>query len=151
MNETYSATSRASPTGSDAMRLSHLILPLLLPVLSAADTQANGDMQLTVKPVLCITDKRTPRCEMSFLVIWQSGSSGYYCLFSDFNTAPIRCWNEEHTGRLQDERTVQSNFNYWMTGDDAGYRLAQVSIEVLRMDSDDRRRRRRTRHVWDIN
>ncbi len=108
-------------------------------------------MRLSVKPVLCITDNRNPSCEMSFLVVWESGINGYYCLFSDFDDTPVRCWNEERSGRLNDDRTVQSNFSYWMTGEDLGYRLAQVDIEVLRMDSDDRRRRRRTRHVWDIN
>jgi hypothetical protein len=38
-----------------------------------------------------------------------------------------------------------------MTGLDTAARLAQVDVEVLHLDSDDRRRRRRTRHVWDIN
>ena len=127
-----------------------LVVPLLLAPL-AGSAAPGEDMQLTVKPVLCITDRRTPRCEMSFLVIWRSGTSGYYCLYNDFDDAPIRCWNEERIGRLQDERTVEENFSYWMTGDDDEHRLAQVRVEVLRMDSEDRRRRRRTRHVWDIN
>lgn len=122
---------------------------LLLAGFAAADD--DNDMFLSVKPVLCITDNRTPSCDMSFLVIWQSGISGYYCLFSDFDDAPVRCWNEDREGRLNDPRSVQSDFSYWMTGDDHGLRLAQVNVEVLRMDSDDRRRRRRTRHVWDIN
>ena len=108
-------------------------------------------MRLSVKPVLCITDKRTPRCEMSFLVIWETGKSGYYCLFSDFDEAPVRCWNEDVSGRHDDERTVETSFSYWMTASNLEQRLAQVDVEVLRMDSDDRRRRRRTRHVWDIN
>ena len=38
-----------------------------------------------------------------------------------------------------------------MTAEEYSVRLAAVTVEVLRMDSDDRRRRRRTRHVWDIN
>lgn len=122
---------------------------LLLPGIAAAEN--DGDMLLSVKPVLCITDSRAPSCDMSFLVVWQSGDSGYYCLFSDFDDAPVRCWNEDREGRLNDPRTVENNFSYWMTGDDHGLRLAQVNVEVLRLDSDDRRRRRRTRHVWDIN
>ena len=88
---------------------------------------------------------------MSFLVVWQSGETGYYCLFNDFIDAPVRCWSEERAGRQNDARIVQENFSYWMTGRDSDSRLAQVDVEVLRMDSDDRRRRRRTRHVWDIN
>ncbi len=126
-------------------------LALLLPALALAEDQAGDDMRLTVKPVLCITDNRNPSCDMSFLVVWQSGDTGYYCLFSDFTETPARCWSEQRAGRLSDDRIVRENFSYWMTGSDPDSRLAEVTVEVLRMDSDDRRRKRRTRHVWDIN
>jgi len=128
-----------------------VILALLLPALAVAEESSDDDMQLTVKPLLCITDNRNPSCDMSFLIVWQSITTGYYCLFSDFTDAPMRCWNEERTGQLDDDRTVTQNFSYWMTGTNAAARLAQVNVEVLRLDSDDRRRRRRNRHVWDIN
>ena len=124
----------------------------LLPLTTVADTDvADQSMQLTVKPVLCITDKRTPSCQMSFLVLWESAQTGYYCLFSDFGKAPIRCWSSELSGRTKDERIVQNDFRYWMQDDNSELQLAVVTVEVLRLDSDDRRRKRRTRHVWDIN
>ena len=128
-----------------------VILALLLPALAVADESSGDDMQMTVKPLLCVTDNRNPSCDMSFLIVWQSIATGYYCLFSDFTDAPMRCWNEERTGQLDDDRTVTQNFSYWMTGTNEGARLAEVTVEVLRLDSDDRRRRRRNRHVWDIN
>ena len=126
-------------------------LALLLPALALAEDQEGDDMRLTVKPVLCITDNRNPSCDMSFLVLWQSGETGYYCLFNDLTEAPVRCWSEEQVGQLSDDRIVRENFSYWMTGSDPDSHLAEVTVEVLRMDSDDRRRKRRTRHVWDIN
>jgi hypothetical protein len=132
------------------MRL-FIALTLLLPALAVAENQVSDDMRLRVKPVLCITDNRNPTCDMSFLVVWESGESGYYCLFNDFTEAPVRCWSEERAGRLSDDHIVGKNFSYWMTGSDTDSRLAVVTVEVLRMDSDDRRRRRRTRHVWDVN
>lgn len=128
-----------------------ITLVLLLSALALAEDQAGDDMRLTVKPVLCITDNRNPSCDMSLLVVWQSGETGYYCLFNDFTEAPVRCWSEELAGRLSEDRIVRENFSYWMTGSDADSRLAEFTVEVLHMDSDDRRRRRRTRHVWDIN
>ena len=128
-----------------------LTLALLLPALAMSERAAAEDMSLSVKPVLCITDKRNPSCDMAFVVMWQSALTGYYCLFNDFDDAPVRCWNEERTGELSDERTVRENFSYWMTDRDLASRLAVVTVEVLRMESDDRRRKRRTRHVWDIN
>jgi len=132
------------------MRLSFTFV-LLLPVLALAEEQADNAFQLTVKPVLCITDNRNPNCDMSFLVIWQSVKQGYYCLHNDLAEVPVHCWSEERAGRLDDDRIVQDTFSYWMTGDDTDMRLAEVVVEVLRMDSDDRRRKRRKRHVWDIN
>ena len=128
-----------------------ITLALLLPALAISEQAAAEDMSLSVKPVLCITDKRSPSCDMAFLVVWQSALTGYYCLFNDFDDAPVRCWNEERAGELSDERTVRENFSYWMTDRNLASRLAVVTVEVLRMDSDDRRRKRRTRHVWDIN
>ena len=128
-----------------------ITLALLLPALALAEDPAGDDMRLTVKPVLCVTDNRNPSCDMSFLVVWQSGETGYYCLFNDFTEAPMHCWSEEQAGQLSDDRTVTEDFSFWMTAADTRARLAQVDIEVLRLDSDDRRRRRRTRHVWDIN
>ena len=128
-----------------------LTLVLLLPALALCEEEAVENMTLTVKPLLCITDNRNPSCDMAFLVAWQSALTGYYCLFSDLDDVPVRCWNEERMGQLSDERTVRENFSYWMTDRDPSSRLAEVTVEVLRMDSDDRRRKRRTRHVWDIN
>ncbi|MDH5619286.1 MAG: DUF3019 domain-containing protein [Gammaproteobacteria bacterium] len=126
-----------------------LALVLVAPAL--AQDPVDTGMQLTVKPVLCITDNRNPTCDLSFLVVWQSGETGYYCLYNDFSEAPIHCWSEDRAGRLHDDRIVRENFSYWMTSSDPGSRLAEFTVEVLRMDSDDRRRKRRTRHVWDIN
>ncbi len=135
------------------MRRLLLFVLLAAPASLLADTPVDDASQvhLTVKPVLCITDARTPECDMSFLVYWQSGSKGYYCLFNDFDELPLRCWDDDDTGELSDERTVKEDFSYWMSGDEAGVRLAAVTVEVLRLQTDDRRRKRRTRHVWDIN
>lgn len=127
------------------------LLTLLLisywPNAWAAD---DSPVELKVKPVLCIIDAKTPSCQMSFLVIWQSAESGYYCLYNDFGESPIRCWTDERTGEVNDERNVQNEFSYWMTGEDEQSPLAVVAVEVLRLDTDDRRRNRRGRHVWDI-
>jgi len=131
------------------------LIPALL-ALAAAPSLADTDVpidyavQLKVTPILCITDERTPSCQISFLVIWQSEQTGYYCLYSDYEESALRCWTDKRSGELNDERTVQTDFNYWMTGNDNESLLAMVAVEVLRMDTGDRRRKRRSRHVWDI-
>lgn len=134
------------------MRWLIILMLLFLSPYARADTDATTDspVKLKVRPVLCIVDERTPNCQMSFLVIWQSEQTGYYCLYNDFEESALRCWTDKRTGEINDERTVETDFSYWMTGDDSESLLAVAAVEVLRMDSDDRRRKRRGRHVWDI-
>lgn len=151
MSATCWVTSPVSASGFDKMNRLALLLLLFLPLFVAAETDNEVNMRLTVKPMLCIVDERTPRCEFPFLVVWESELDDFYCLFNDFGEAPLACWNDEHNGRLNDERSVNESFSYWMTGRDAENRLAVIAVEVLRMDTGDRRRKRRTRHVWDIN
>ena len=145
-SKTCSVTSPASVTGLDDVRTLVLLLLTLLPALTSAD---NG-VRMKVRPVLCIVDERTPSCQMSFLVAWESDAAGYSCLYNDFGRAALRCWTEQRSGEHSDERSVDAGFSYWMSRDTSDAPLAVVAIEVLRMDTDDRRRKRRSRHVWDI-
>lgn len=128
------------------MRWLGVVLLLLIPLPGSADDK----MQLKVKPSLCIIDEQTPSCNMSFVVLWQSAETGYYCLYNDFEQSPLRCWSEQRSGELNDQRTVENEFRFWMAGDDKESPLVVVAVEVLRLDSGDRRRKRRSRHVWDI-
>ncbi len=131
-------------------RLIILLLFIMASVVRAEpDDAASAPVRLKVKPVLCITDERTPFCQMSFLVEWQSDVMGYYCLHNDIEESALRCWADRQAGELDDERTVQNAFTYWMSDDDDSL-LASVTVEVLRMETEDRRRKRRGRHVWDI-
>ena len=67
-----SAISWASASGSADMKRLFILLVFLLPAIVAAETGVDPDMRLSVKPVLCITDKRTPTCDIAFLVVWES-------------------------------------------------------------------------------
>jgi len=127
-----------------------LIVWLFAGVAHSQDSAESG-LELDVKPVLCVTDHRNPVCRLEFRVTWESTSKDYYCVFNDLLEGPLRCWEDASSGETTDERDVEESFTFWMTGDDLKDRLAEVAIEVLRLDPDDRRRRRRTKHVWDIN
>jgi hypothetical protein len=72
-------------------------------------------------------------------------------VFNDFSEGPLRCWEQASAGSTTDERNFEDSFTFWMTGEDLQSRLTEVVIEVLHLESGDRRRQRRTRHVWDIH
>ncbi len=131
-----------------------LLLLLSLTTPAAADDPEAAETaetaEITVRPLLCIVDRRTPVCDLVFHVTWRSERRGYYCVLSNLDETPLRCWREQRAGRLTDERSVAENFSYMINEGESEPPLDSVTVEVVRMDSDDRRRRRRTRHVWDL-
>lgn len=114
---------------------------------AAADVPA---VRLIVKPLLCVTDRDAPVCTMTFNIRWKSDTAGDYCLNDSALSAPMRCWASALSGTHAQQREVGEAFVYWLGAPGGAQRAAEVKIEVLRLDSADRRRERRTRHVWDV-
>ena len=124
-----------------------IVLAVLLMSMPAA---ADEDVELTVKPLLCIVDQRTPSCDMLFRIVWRSADRGYYCVLSSLEDEPLHCWLEQRGGELDDERSAEEDFSYSINEGNGDPPLDTVTVQVVRVDSDDRRRRRRSRHVWDL-
>ena len=117
---------------------------------SAVRAQEPPEVSLSVKPVLCITDSREHSCALSILVSWRSNRAGRFCLHNDFSDGPLRCWELAEAGMHVEERVVEDTFRYWLVDGTSEARLAEASLDVMSADSDDRRRQRQRRHVWDI-
>lgn len=122
-------------------------------VLAACLPAAGADVpaaRLIVKPLLCVLDRESPMCAMTFNIRWKSEEAREYCLNDSAQNAPLRCWPITDSGSHQQDREVSEAFVYWLGAPGGAERLAEVRIEVLRLDSQDRRRERRSRHVWDV-
>jgi Protein of unknown function (DUF3019) len=107
-------------------------------------------VRLSVKPLLCVIDKDAAACTISFDVRWKSTLPAEYCLNDSARPTPLRCWPRVDSGEHTQERTVSEDFVFWLSPPTGTERVAEAKIEVLRVGSDDRRRERRTRHVWDV-
>jgi hypothetical protein len=125
----------------------------------AADSSASGTppVKLVIKPLLCVIDKDATSCAVTFDIRWKSPQPAEYCLNDSVQSTPLRCWPRTLAGEMKQERVVSEEFRYWLSPPAGGLtqpagteRLSEVKIEVLRVGSDDRRRERRTRHVWDV-
>ena len=130
-------------------------LPAALALVTCTTLSSQAQVQdrrvtLTVKPVLCITDRREESCALSILVVWRSSRAGRYCLHNDLTAAPVQCWPLAESGMIIEDRVVDETFRYWLTDGESDNRLAEATLDVMSTESDDRRRHRRRRHVWDI-
>jgi hypothetical protein len=106
--------------------------------------------RLVVKPLLCVTDREATVCSMTFNIHWKSATQAEYCLNDSVGENPLRCWESATAGSHSEHREVREAFVYWLGAPGSTQRVAEVKIDVLRLDSADRRRERRTRHVWDV-
>ena len=107
-------------------------------------------VKLVIKPLLCVLDKTATTCAITFDIRWKSTQPGDYCLADSTTANPLPCWQRSATGPMKHERSSSDHFAFWLTPPAGGARLSEVKIEVLRVGSTDRRRERRTRHVWDV-
>lgn len=139
-----------------ACLLAGLLASLLLPQPAAAAESATP-VKLVIKPLLCVIDKEGASCAVTFDIRWKSVQPAEYCLSDSVQPTPLRCWPRVTAGELRQERVFSEDFRYWLSRPPGaqsppagGERLSEVKIEVLRLGSDDRRRERRSRHVWDV-
>lgn len=122
---------------------------LLLAALPALAAEPSP-VKLGVKPLLCVVDKGASSCIMSFDIRWKSTRTGEYCLNDSAKPEPVHCWSPALAGVVLQEREVSEEFVYWLGAPGGSDHLSEVKVSVLRVDSADRRRERRTRHVWDV-
>jgi Protein of unknown function (DUF3019) len=128
----------------------YLAIATCLVTCAASSIAAEPPLKLAVKPVLCVLDKDATSCKMSFDIRWKSVLAGEYCLNDSFLSAPLRCWAGARTGEERVQRDVSEDFLFWLGAPAGATHLAEVKVSVLRVGSADRRRERRTRHVWDV-
>jgi hypothetical protein len=126
-------------------------LALLLAVVSFPAGAAEPPVKLAVKPLLCVLDKDATSCTMTCDIRWRSLIAGEFCLNDTLQPEPRICWGSGQTaGRTTERRVVSEELMYWLGVPTGTERLSEVKISVLRVGSTDRRRERRTRHVWDV-
>jgi hypothetical protein len=132
------------------MRTSLTLLIACCLTMARPTLAADAPVRLIVKPLLCVIDKGASSCAVTFDIRWKSERAAEYCLNDEAQPAPVRCWPRGLVGEHRQERIVTQDFAFWLTPPAGTERAAEVKVEVLRVGSDDRRRERRTRHVWDV-
>ena len=109
-------------------------------------------VRLNVKPLLCVLDKNATACTVTFDIRWKSALRPSTVSTTRRSATPLRCWPSALSGEHR-QRTARDPARISSSGlsPPAGTeRVAEAKIEVLRVGSTDRRRERRSRHVWDV-
>ncbi len=139
------------------MRLTHKskIFFLLLFVVSQIEAetlvpdQKLPTAELQLSPRLCIRGTSDEVCEITVLIEWDGESAGKYCLYREQLEAPLKCWEQEKVGSINDRVKIQQNLEYWLVWA-AVDELDRRVLRLLTAKPDDRRKSRRRRHAWSV-
>lgn len=115
-----------------------------------AENNSQPEVQLTVKPSLCLIEAShgsKGKCESMFDVTWRSSQAISPCLYLDYKTDSINCWNNLRNGKLT--ITVENDESVLVTLENRTYRVtyAQSKIRVMNKAS---LTKKRYRNPWDF-
>lgn len=112
----------------------------------AAQVVALGeDLRFVVKPKLCVLSAEEELCQDTLEILWTASTEKSVCLFQSDKSLPLRCWENESTGRYSVEIS---------TGSDIEFQLREIKnkqlvvAELFEVQQDKQEFRRRRRNPW---
>ena len=129
------------------------ILSMAIVTCMPAYTAGNNrhpEVQLIVKPSLCLIETSNGnkgKCESMFDVTWRSNQAISSCLYLDYITNAIDCWNEQRNGKLT--ISIEKDESVLVTLENRTYQVtyAQSKIRVMNKAS---LTKKRYRNPWDF-
>lgn len=115
---------------------------------STTDTKV--DLTLTVKPHLCLRHADGDECRVEVIIDWRSNTAANFCLFSDLDKTSLQCWDHQQNGNRIELRVISEDLNYWVSIEGTSEKLAQRSVKIATLVSDERRSLRQRRHIWSL-
>lgn len=129
------------------MRYAALISLTLLCV--APDNTASAASELRIQPSVCLLQPGETICRTDVAIEWSSTVVLLACLSRLDIADPLRCWRDEQRGEFRETLTTERSTVYLLTSPD-NETLAEAKLDVLAVQPADKRRSRRSRHVWDL-
>ena len=134
-----------------------LFTSLLFIFINPASAEINAEveeptsleLELRVKPSLCLTYSSEEDCSLTVEVIWNNSKASNLCLFNVQEETPIECWENTQNATLTEERIMNEDLVYWLSPPGENTPLVTAKVEMASIVEDERRHRSR-RHIWNL-
>ena len=141
-------------TNFTSSKLKLFVISLLLIMtgsIEAEDTVNDLPVaELKLTPRLCIRGTSDEICKLNVLIEWDSNSSGKYCLHREGVEMPVKCWEQQSIGSINEQVAIIQNLDYWLVWFTSADELDRQVLTLLTAKPDDRRKTRRRRHAWSV-
>lgn len=99
-------------------------------------------IEFSIKPRLCVLPQGETLCEDQLEISWASHMPRSLCLFQSDKTLPLRCWEEETSGKHSFALAIANNVQFDLREIDKNSLLVSQEFEVVQNTDNFRRRRR---------
>ncbi len=106
--------------------------------------------ELKLTPRLCIRGTSDEICQINVLIEWGSNSVGKYCLHREQLNTPVKCWEQEKIGKINERVEIKKNLDYWLVWLVTADEVDRKVLTLLTAKPEDRRKSRRRRHAWSV-
>jgi hypothetical protein len=85
----------------------------LMIVSSKTLAQQSPDVSnIEISPTKCVAMRQDQTCYISAQIIWQLPQSGEYCLYSDQQVKPLKCWLSDYQGDWIQDFVVEQDITF---------------------------------------
>lgn len=114
-------------------------------MLAATSIHAEEDLpliQFSIKPNICVLSGGERECEDELELKWVSPEPRSLCLFRHDKHLPLRCWEDENMGMHKLSIAASRNVDFQLREAEDKKLLVSEAFEVVKDNSQFRRRRR---------
>jgi len=99
-------------------------------------------IEFSIKPRLCVLSEGESLCEDLLEISWTSKEPRSLCLFQSDKSLPLRCWEQETSGKHSFSLAIANNVQFDLREIDENLLLVSREFEVVQNTENFRRRRR---------
>ena len=111
-----------------------LLIGATLLMVTASAAQADDAViesaQLQLKPHRCVALHQGQMCYQTVQLSWSANQQDNYCLYQQFNEAPLYCWQGVATGQYQYEFVSDSSVQLQLINIQTNAVVATATVEV---------------------
>ena len=99
-------------------------------------------IEFSIKPRLCVLAESEEVCEDTLEIRWYSRVPRSLCLYQSNKTLPLRCWENEYSGKHSFALAIAANVEFHLREIDKNLLLVSREFRVVQDHKEFRRRRR---------
>lgn len=108
----------------------------------ASASESLPTIEFSIKPRLCVLPQGETVCEDQLEISWSSRDPRSLCLFQSDKSLPLRCWEEELSGKHSFALAIANNVQFDLREINKNSLLVSREFEVVQNTDNFRRRRR---------